>query len=234
MDDLSNSQIKRAGELLRRHRSGELKPDLRKLAGAHQVLDTFRARWTAPPRPLNTVAVGLRSMVRTLDLEAEVSQRLKRIDRIVQKLVRTKTRLTELQDIAGCRAVVEGREEQDRLVQRAVQVWHEDLAAKPRLNPRDYVTAPRETGYRAVHLIVVKHGLPVEVQIRTGLQHSWAMIVEGLEERTGEQLKDNEGSPTLLATLRELADTFALVDEGDVSSATIHRAQTLLSRLETA
>ena len=33
-------------------------------------------------------------------------------------------------------------------------------------------------GYRAVHVIVYWDGIPVEIQIRTELQDTWAQIVE--------------------------------------------------------
>jgi ppGpp synthetase/RelA/SpoT-type nucleotidyltranferase len=39
---------------------------------------------------------------------------------------------------------------------------------------RDYVRAPKDSGYRALHLTVIKQSLPIEVQLRTYLQDVWA------------------------------------------------------------
>lgn len=50
----------------------------------------------------------------------------------------------------------------------------------------------RETpshGYRAVHIIVFPDGVPVEIQLRTKLQDSWAQITEKLGDAWGRGLR---------------------------------------------
>ena len=53
----------------------------------------------------------------------------------------------------------------------------------------DYVAEPRQSGYRAVHLICMYSGKgvsrPVEVQLRTPAMHSWAVMVEEVSARLG-------------------------------------------------
>jgi ppGpp synthetase/RelA/SpoT-type nucleotidyltranferase len=44
-------------------------------------------------------------------------------------------------------------------------------------------------GYRAVHVVVRESGLPVEVQVRTELQHSWTELSESLADTFGSDLK---------------------------------------------
>lgn len=44
-------------------------------------------------------------------------------------------------------------------------------------------------GYRAVHLIVRIDGIPVEIQVRTALQDTWAQIVERLADQWGRGIR---------------------------------------------
>jgi hypothetical protein len=57
-----------------------------------------------------------------------------------------------------------------------------------RLREVDRRADPR-SGYRAVHLIVHVDELPVEIQIRTELQDSWAQIFERLADRWGRGIR---------------------------------------------
>ena len=47
-------------------------------------------------------------------------------------------------------------------------------------------------GYRALHLVVFVDDLPVEIQIRTELQDTWAQIVERLADRWGRGIRYGE------------------------------------------
>jgi len=89
---------------------------------------------------------------------------------IVEKLRRESIRLSQMQDIAGCRVVV------------ADIVAQEDFVASLRtLFPGASVMDRRDKpsyGYRAVHIIAEMSGKPVEIQVRTALQHLWAELSE--------------------------------------------------------
>ena len=79
---------------------------------------------------------------------------------VVAKLKRQKTRLSTMQDIAGCRIVVPGIVQQDEAVGKIQEAFDilrtDDLREEP------------HSGYRAVHVIVtVPKGHRVEIQIRT-------------------------------------------------------------------
>ncbi len=93
---------------------------------------------------------------------------------IVEKLQRESIRLSQMQDIAGCRLVVPGIAEQERAVTRLRGLF-ESVAVIDRRTKSSH-------GYRAVHLIVKLKGLPIEIQIRTALQHAWAEYSEKLAD----------------------------------------------------
>jgi Region found in RelA / SpoT proteins len=44
-------------------------------------------------------------------------------------------------------------------------------------------------GYRAVHVVAYVSRLPVEIQVRTDLQHRWAEVVERLADQWGRGLR---------------------------------------------
>lgn len=97
-DPPSISQVNKAGRTLRAYQRGELVTDARYRA-ALSVLRAFRA---AHSYPLTKANMGLRSMVLTEGCRVEVSQRLKRVPTILDKLMREPTmQLANMQDIGG-------------------------------------------------------------------------------------------------------------------------------------
>jgi hypothetical protein len=61
-------------------------------------------------------------------------------------------------------------------------------------------------GYRAVHFVVRLDGIPVEVQVRTELEHSWAQLSEKLADMVGPAVKYGGGPELLRSTLLDLSD----------------------------
>lgn len=94
--------------------------------------------------------------------------------------------LSSIQDLAGMRIVADvTRDEQDRIVQRLVDLFLD--APKPsRVIDR---RASPSSGYRAVHVVVFPHGVQVEIQVRTRLQHQWAEMFERLADRLGRGIR---------------------------------------------
>lgn len=125
--------------------------------------------------PMNVASTALRSYCNRLGLISNVSQRLKRMDTILDKLTREPNMdLSTMHDLAGCRVVV--------LDLADLRVLQERLVANhPDARVYDYVAAPRPSGYRAVHVVASWGGglrKPVEIQLRTSLMHRWADMVE--------------------------------------------------------
>lgn len=113
---------------------------------------------------------------------------------IVDKLRRESVRLSQIQDIAGCRVVVT-----DMIRQNAVAQQLASALAPTKIVDR---RAASNVGYRAVHVIVVRQRRLVEVQIRTALQHYWAATSEKLADEFGHGLKYGQGPGVLTEALR--------------------------------
>lgn len=120
------------------------------------------------------------------------SRRLKRLTSILYKLdLNPKMRLGGMQDIGGLRIVLPNIQTLDKLYSLLkVNVPEGFILDK---DPINYIETPKESGYRSIHFVYKYisdendyNGLRVELQIRTRLQHFWAMAVEtaGLVTKT--------------------------------------------------
>lgn len=199
----SKSQVKKAGSTIRKCLRGEI-TDRAVFVHATQVMDAWRRAHYAP---LVTANNGLRSMARTVGVQAEVTQRLKRRQTILDKLGREPTLdLSRMQDIGGCRAVVADMTDLRRLESRLKK-------NRPPVGYADYTTTPRQSGYRGVHVIVEYQGRQIEVQLRTAWMHSWALAAENYSGLLGENLKQ-DGSHPIQLFLASASDIMALNSVG--------------------
>jgi ppGpp synthetase/RelA/SpoT-type nucleotidyltranferase len=121
---------------------------------------------------------------------------------IIEKLNRESIRLSQIQDIAGCRAVVSDSLEQNRAVELLAKAF-EDVEVQDR-------RAKPSHGYRAVHIIVREDGKLIEVQIRTVLQQVWAELSEKLADVIDPAIKYGGGP----ASEREILDRAATLADG--------------------
>lgn len=151
--------------------------------------------------PLNAIQNGLRQKAVKVNERSLVAQRIKRLPSILQKLRDIETmKLAEIQDIGGCRAVVESMPQVRRLVFLHKMSKHKHVLVKE----NDYISNPKETGYRSFHLVYkyrspsgayeVYDGLKIEIQLRTKLQHSWATAVETVGAFSRQALKASRGA----------------------------------------
>ena len=146
---------------------------------------------------------ALSDVVRNKKIKPKITaRRLKRFSSIEKKLNRFKTmRLSQMQDIAGVRAVFDNIQE--------VYDFSNDMEKTYKNNRnfkfsgcKDYISQPKNDGYRSIHQIFTYKkgqyeqdckGLSVELQIRTLLQHYWATAIEILSFKTAFNLKLGEG-----------------------------------------
>jgi hypothetical protein len=134
-------------------------------------------------RPLNSLYMSLKGRAPKVSKAAIVAQRLKRLESIEAKLSRGEVqKLTQIQDIGGCRVVFPTLSHVRTFAQRCSATSKTfDYAKKF----KDYIENPKPSGYRSYHIIYhyisddpAYDGLKVELQVRTRLQHMWATAVE--------------------------------------------------------
>lgn len=205
---LSNSQVDKAGAVLREW----LHSDRSASAGfssverrAIAVVWEYRAAFS---RPLIKVNVNLRHYIKKAGCEVVVAQRLKRLPRIAVKLIKQpRMRLSQMQDVGGCRAVLPNQEAVYSVLEGIRRNW--DI-----ITVDDYAEHPKPTGYRAIHPIVRRDERAIEVQLRTVGQQDWADEVERIDSRASYAAKDGDGPPEVRRYLQLLADAIAQSEAG--------------------
>ena len=100
--------------------------------------------------PLNTFQMSLRRRALKIDDGAIVAQRSKRRSSIKVKLDRmADLQLSEMQDIAGCRAIVSSVKQ----VYELVDGYKYKYSNHKLVDEDDYIRHPKPDGYRGYHLI---------------------------------------------------------------------------------
>lgn len=211
VERFSRSQIIRAGKLI---------------VGAHsepteELIDAYRTThaWRdAHVTPMRRVRASLTAQAKRLDAEAVTAGRLKRLQSMRRKLKPGGTDLYDIQDIAGCRAILPTIAQ----VRELTQHYAEHAEPHQVLRRNDYINVPKLDGYRSNHLVLKFYGpeditggnrLKVELQIRTRLQHAWATAVEAVGLILNQNLKAGQGSPEWLRLFQLMAAEAA--DEED-------------------
>jgi hypothetical protein len=142
--------------------------------------------------------MDLKQKVRRVHAGGFVAQRLKRARSIVGKLIsKPSMRLTQMQDVGGCRAIVASVED----VYRLRGTYLSSRSLHELVSQDDYIVNPKASGYRGLHLVFrfqsrshpEYNKLLFEVQLRTLTQHAWATAVETVGAVVGQALKASEG-----------------------------------------
>lgn len=100
--------------------------------------------------------------------------------------------LKGMQDIAGIRIAGDLSRGQQNELGAALLNEFSGTTRPPRLSDR---RVEPSHGYRALHVIVVVHDLPVEIQIRTAGQDAWAQLIEKLGDVWGRGIRYGEPPP---------------------------------------
>ncbi len=169
---------------------------------AYVVLNNWRASHSYP---MQIIRNNLANRAKKVFNKAIVAQRLKRFESIVHKLQREPhMKLSQMQDLGGCRAIMPSIADVDELVKVHNDAWRKAPHRHVLHRCRDYIAFPKISGYRGVHLIykfkcnslthAVYNGQRIEVQIRSRLQHAWATAVEIVGAFKKESLKSGQGS----------------------------------------
>lgn len=167
-------------------------------------------------------------------IAVDVGGRLKRVPTIIEKLTRLpRLSLSELQDIAGIRAVVPTIEELFGLADEL----RAPLGPFRFIRQDDYVRIPKSSGYRSIHHVYAYEapnspldGLQIEVQLRTRLQHSWATANEVVGTLRDEPLKSGRGDRAWLRFFALAGAVFAQREGAPIGKLPVDAGE--LSRLK--
>ncbi len=227
----SKGQVDKAGQVLASKDSSYVQ-----LYEAMAVVNNWRS---AHSFPLNTLQVGLRLRARQVDPDALVAQRIKRMSSIEAKLSRFQTiRLSQMQDIGGCRAVVRTVSDVRQLAE-----LHDGSAMKHKLlRMDDYLDTPQSSGYRGIHLIYryysdrneTYNGLQIEIQLRSLLQHARATAVETVGTFLKQALKSSQGHAEWLRFFALMGSALALRERTALVPGTPTARQELFDELREA
>jgi len=190
MAAISKTQIDRLGERLKKGAPSEA--DL-------QLLNEYRRSFSDVH---NTVVRAIREK---LNLKP-TGRPEKSTASIIDKLRRESIRLSQIQDIAGCRIIVGDIDEQDRAVV-SLQALFPGASIADRRRFASH-------GYRAIHVIAKISGLPIEIQVRTTLQHTWAEFSERLSDSIDPGIKYGGGDDQMREVLLRYSK---IVEEFEVS-----------------
>ena len=183
----SRSRVDRAGAVLKDDSAAGAER-----AKARPIFGWWRGRHRVP---LAEVCGLVAERSRRVTTDGFLALRLKRLPSVEAKLRRFPTmRLSRMQDLGGCRAVVPSVREAEE-----VRALCRDLGPHDRLRENDYLAEPKGDGYRGIHLVwgyraetpeaAPGDGRRIEIQIRSRLQHAWATAVETVDALRETQLK---------------------------------------------
>ena len=178
--------------------------------------------------PLNILQTNLRRAARRFEPTPLIAQRTKRLYSISLKLSRQPSmKLSQMQDIGGCRAVmnnVEAVRKLDNFYRSGSEMKH-ILASRD-----DYITTPKPTGYRGIHRVYRYNSdkrvgekwndLKIEMQLRSQYQHAWATAVETVGTFLGQALKSSTGPDEWLRFFALMSSVIAIREHAPVVPGT--------------
>jgi len=132
---------------------------------------------------------------------------------VSEKLRRESIRLTQIQDIAGCRLVVADVPAQKRVVQELTRIFPVATIVDRRRTPSH--------GYRAVHIIVLSNQKLIEIQVRTALRHTWAELSEKFSDVVDPAIKYGGGHEAIRALLAGTSELVAVIESSEQQLADV-------------
>jgi len=232
----SRKKVDWAGKILSNETSS--KEDKNK---AIEILDNWRA---IHRYPMHIFKKRLKNVSEKRDKEALTVQRLKRLPSIIKKLQRVyqgdkaTMKLSQMQDIAGCRVVMPTIKQARELYEKDYLKGH---IKHPKINEKDYMLIPKQDGYRSIHLIYrynsdkgkkEYNGLLVEIQIRSKLQHLWATAIEIVDFFTKQAIKSNEGQKEWVDFFKLVSSAFAIIEKTPLIQGTPKNKKELYKQIK--
>ena len=155
----------------------------------NEIADQLDARRVERAQRIETAVNQLQHSLKEVGIRAQVTGRAKHIYSIYRKMQQKGLTFDEIQDIQALRVIVEPTDlaaykkknqrqkdsEDQSLCYQVLGIVHELWQALPN-EFDDYISAPKENGYRSLHTAVLDRatGQTLEVQIRTPRMHEEA------------------------------------------------------------
>lgn len=207
----SKKQIDRAGKTIANPNSTKQEEQ-----NALEILNNWRS---SHAYPLQVIASNLRRK----NPNAIVVQRLKRLDSIINKLIRNDNEMSlyRMQDLGGCRVIVDSIDQ----VYESLNKYKNSRIRHILKKENDYIQNPKKSGYRSYHMIYQFHSddndtynknMLIEIQFRTQLQHIWATALETMGVYTKTALKASMGDEDVLRFFTLVSSVFAKMENTPV------------------
>ncbi|MFT0534427.1 RelA/SpoT domain-containing protein [Castellaniella hirudinis] len=204
---LSKSRIDKSGLALAKNKY----KDEIEFIESEDVFDEYRKRHLSP---LSKTTLEIQKMLSSYGADYYIAHRLKRKPQILRKLNRLSVRLTQLQDIGGCRIIVPKNRDVNHIFE-FLKKKSEHEAGFNIVKITDYREKGRDdTGYRSLHVIMGRDGFNLELQIRSRIQHYWSESIERTSVIYGHYIKEKEGDPEVIYYFKTLSDVFYEIESG--------------------
>ena len=126
--------------------------------------------------------------------------------------------LSQMQDIGGCRAILSDIDE----VRDLRKIYAQSRMKHKLVREKDYITKPKLSGYRGIHLIYryksdrkeTYNNLQIEIQICSRPQHVWATAVETVGTLIQQPIKASHGKAEWLSFFALMSSYMGLWKEG--------------------
>ena len=178
--NLSKGKINKTGESIRQSL-------LKKENISNEDLSYLQLYRTSFREPLKIANEELNRIMKIINKSDVITYRVKRIKANFSKILRFQTMdLTRMHDIAGARCILTN--------EKKVIAFVEEIKKSKILTIKDvddYISNPKETGYKSIHLRCLCEDKYIEIQVRDDTQHSWATLVEITDVIYKTKIKEN-------------------------------------------
>ncbi len=193
---MTNSQIHKLGKKLRKNPTEE---DLKRLDEFRRTYDEIDNKANSLVQELLEEQKGYNYTPRKRKTQQSIIAKLRRSPNMA---------LYNMQDVAGCRIVLEGELSFANKIIAILEKGFSQSSWEVEVKERD------KDGYRATHIIVKQEKKCFEIQVRTFAQNVWANIVEQLcDESNSLKYGGSEGEQELMKKLVDLSERFCKLDK---------------------